>query len=140
MYRETEDTSILVVGINGKLLGIDRATGEVKWEDPLEGGGYGEVYIVWLRDVMFVSAGGKSVFCFRYPTGRKLWYAETSAPGRATMLVQGAHLFVAKGGEVECFTHDGAKLWTQALPGRSQDNITLALPGLVAQADNAGAR
>lgn len=110
-YRESPapaeaDRSILVVGIDGYLLGIDRTTGEPRWQNPL--------------------------------TGETLWERPTREAGRATILVEPDLIVVGKGGYLNAYDHRGKPLWFQELRGRGLGRLSLAFPGNIAQADEAG--
>jgi outer membrane protein assembly factor BamB len=129
---------VLVIGIHGQVLGVDAASGEIRWQDGLKGGGYGEVALAISETHVVASALHGKVFCFRYPTGEPLWEASTSAMGRATIVIEGELVFVAKNGEVDCFSLDGRRLWSQPLKGKSVGRIALGFPGNVVQADDRG--
>lgn len=131
---------ILIVGIGGQVVGIDATSGRVQWEDGLKGGGYGEVALAATSRYVFASATGAMLFCFNYTTGALLWKTETSAMGRATIVVQDERVYVAKGGEINCFTFDGRRLWSQELPGRGLGSIALGFPGNIVQADDRGSK
>lgn len=129
---------ILIVGIDGRVVGIDTATGRVQWEDGLKGGGYGEVALAATEQYVFASAGSDMLFCFQYSTGQLLWKAETTSSGRATLVVQGDRVYVAKCGEVDCFAFDGRRLWSQKLAGKGLGRIAMGFPGNIVQADDIG--
>jgi outer membrane protein assembly factor BamB len=116
---------VLVVGINGRLVGIDANSGAIAWEDGLKGGGYGEVSIAANATHVVASALNAKVFCFRYPTGEPLWTESTSAMGRATIVIEDDRIYVAKNGEVDCFSLDGRKLWSQPLKGKSLGRVAM---------------
>lgn len=142
-YREQPppvevDRTILVVGIGGNVLGLDRFTGQVRWENGLPGGGYGEVYIALRFGVLMVSARDNEIYRLDYHTGKTMWQQQTSSRGRATILIEHDHIVVGKGGELDAFDHHGRPLWRQQLEGRGIGSVALAFPGNVAQADDAG--
>lgn len=143
-YREqvagTEaDRSVVVVALSGRVLGLERTTGQIRWENTLPGGGYGEVYLAFRYGVLVVSATRDAVYRLDYLTGQTLWAAETSRSGRASILVEPDLIFVGKGGYVDAFDHHGRRYWTQPLEGRGTGGLALALPGNIAQADDTGA-
>jgi outer membrane protein assembly factor BamB len=135
VYRELEDRSILLVGINGRVIGLDRETGAVRWDNGLEGGGIGKVFLHIIGDRVLASAHGGGLFCLRYATGETLWTKTTSSQGLSTIIVDRDVIFVGKGGEVDAFTLDGELLWSQPLKGRGMIGVSLALPGNVQQSD-----
>lgn len=140
-YREHEmlaetDRSILVVATVGKVRGIDRQSGAIRWSNDLPGGGIGGVYVAFRFGVLAVSALGAKVFRLDYATGATLWEAETSGgAGRATIVIEPDLLFVAKAGQVDAFDHDGVRLWTQSLRGLGLSGIAMGFSGNVAQSD-----
>jgi hypothetical protein len=64
-------------------------------------------------DAVYV-ASLDNLACLRNPTGEVLWSKKTRATGRPTLLLAGDRLFVAKSGEVECFSLAGESLWHDA--------------------------
>jgi len=144
-YREGEalveaDRSILVVGISGHVLGLERATGAIRWRNNLKGGGSAEVFLGFRFGVLVVSAAGDAVFRLDYQTGATLWSAETQASGRASIVIEPDLIVVAKGGYLDAFDHDGRKLWGQPLSGMGTGRVALGFPGNVAQADDPGSQ
>lgn len=132
------DRSILVVGLNGKVYGIDRATGELRWRNDLKGGGFGEVFLAVDYGVIVASAGGAMMYCLDYLTGQERWRAATQASGRATILIEPDHIVCAKGGYVDAYTVEGRRLWSQPLSGAGVGRVALGYPGNVVQADDPG--
>lgn len=142
-YREAPapaeaDRSILVVGIDGYLLGVDRTTGEQRWQNPLIVGGDGEVFIALRYGALIVSALDAVVLRIDYLTGATLWERPTREAGRATILVEPDLIIVGKGGYLNAYDHRGKPLWFQELRGRGLGRLSLAFPGNIAQADEAG--
>jgi outer membrane protein assembly factor BamB len=136
VYRDIEDRSILVAGVHGHVMGLDRQTGEVRWDNPLEGGGMGKVFLHLIGDHVLASAEGRDLYCLRYMTGELLWKGTTSGSGPATILVDQDVILVGKGGYIDAFSVKGAPLWRQPLKGRGIAAIALALPGNVQQSDS----
>ena len=144
-YREGEalieaDRSLLVVGVAGKVIGLERDTGQLRWRNDLRGGGTGEVFIAFRYGALVVSANGDAVFRLDYATGATLWQARTQSVGRATIAIEPEVIVVAKSGYLDAFRHDGHKLWTQPLTGMGVGATALGFPGNVAQADDAGSQ
>lgn len=132
------DRSILVVGMSGKVFGLDRTTGEVRWNNDLRGGGFGEVFLAVGYGVVIASAFGKAIFCLDYLTGETRWSDTTQTSGRATIVIEPDQIVCAKDGYVDCFAPDGRKLWQQPLKGQGVGRMALGYPGNVAQADDKG--
>lgn len=145
VYREDAvvpelDRSTLVVGISGRLFGIDRATGDVRWQYAIPGWVKGEVFLAVRYGLVIASAFSGRIVALDYQSGAERWIAETTASGRASIVVESDLIVCAKGGYVDAFDHAGAKRWSQPLRGAGQGRIALGFPGNVAQADDAGSQ
>ncbi|MCK6550509.1 PQQ-like beta-propeller repeat protein [Myxococcota bacterium] len=123
----------LVAAWSGRVFGVDRATGEVLWEHELDTAGNATALIV--TDTHVFAATFRELAALRYPTGELLWTISTTAIGRATLLLDGDHLFVAKSGELECVSTAGRWLWHERFAGKGAGYAALGVPGNVAQAD-----
>lgn len=132
--------SVVVIGISGKLIGVDAATGETRWENNMKGGGYGAVGLAITDDKIFASAASAMIFCLSYPDGEQLWTADTSASGRSSIVVEGDRVFVSKGGEIDCYTLDGKRVWSQALKGAGVGRTAIGVPHNVVQSDDYGSQ
>ena len=141
MYRaDAAPSPVLLVALGGHLVGLDPASGAILWKNDLSGGGYGSVDLASDGEVVVASAGGNRVFAIAYPTGATLWAASTTAHGRATIVIEGERIFVAKGGSVDAYSRSGEKLWTQGLPGLGTGRAALGFPANLRQADDAGSQ
>ena len=143
-YREGEalieaDRSLLVVGVAGKVIGLERDTGQLRWRNDLRGGGTGEVFIAFRYGALVVSANGDAVFRLDYTTGRNPVAGADPECRRATIVIEPEVIVLAKSGYLDAFRHDGQKLWTQPLTGMV-GATALGFPGNVAQADDAGSQ
>ncbi len=143
IYREADppleaDRSILVVGLNGAVVGLDRETGAIRWKNPLVASGGHEVFIAFRFGLLVVSAAGDQLISIDYRNGLTRWASPTQSAGRATILIEHDRVVCAKGGYLDCFDHDGRALWSQPLTGLGLGAIALAFPGNVAQADQRG--
>jgi outer membrane protein assembly factor BamB len=135
MYRTdaTQNRSVLVLGLRGRVIGKDRTTGATLWEH--DTGIPYEVELAILDDRVFASSG-REILAIEYPSGRII--GRTPIPGtggRCTLLVDGQQLFTCVAGEVACFDWNGMLLWHDPLPGRGIGSMSLGLPGNVRQAD-----
>lgn len=131
------DRSILVVGLNARVFGIDRMTGALRWEQQL--GQYPqEVAIAVGFGVVVASSSGKALHCLDYLTGAPRWSVETTNTGRATILIEPDHIVCMKAGYVDCFSPAGQLLWQQPLKGKGIGRGALGYPGNVVQADDTG--
>jgi len=130
---------IIVAAVGGKLIGLDSSSGSTRWENGMDGGGYGEVALAVTGERIIASASRGKVFCLEYPSGRELWTAKTSAIGRATILVDGANVIVGKSGKLDCFDVESGRLrWSSALPGTGFGTVAIGVPGNVVQSDDEG--
>jgi outer membrane protein assembly factor BamB len=137
VYR-SPSTPLVVVAVNGSAYGLDAATGAIVWSNTLDGGGFGAVEIAIENDAVLACAMGGFLFCLDYATGELRWKtATTGLHGRATMLVDGGRIIVAKGGAVDCYTlATGERLWHAQNVGTG--SAALGVPGRVRQADAGG--
>jgi outer membrane protein assembly factor BamB len=132
------DRSLLVVGLNGIVVALERATGQLRWRNDLPGHGGREVFLALRYGVLVVSASGNGVARLDYATGALVWEHPTRGSGRATILVEPELIVVAKGGYLDAFDHDGRLLWQQPLEGVGMGGTSLGFPGNVVQADGQG--
>jgi outer membrane protein assembly factor BamB len=128
---------ILVAAFNGRVFGIDRGSGTIRWEVELSGGAHVELAI----DQGTVIAASHTELAFvDHATGRVLKRVEIAGdwPNRPTMLVHGSHVYVARGGELICYSREGEMLWLQPFKGKGVGSVALALSGFVRQSDATG--
>ncbi len=140
-YRDSAapDRSLLVIGLNGRIIGMDRNTGAHRFEYQLDG--IGEVELV-VQDERIFAASGRKLYCFEYPTGVMLGTAELPSKfgGRHTMVIDNGFVYLATRGAVACFDENGRLLWSDPLPGRGAGSVALGFPNNVRQADDVGGR
>ncbi|MEI8255708.1 MAG: PQQ-binding-like beta-propeller repeat protein, partial [Deltaproteobacteria bacterium] len=136
-YR-TAALPVMVVAVNGAVHGVDSTSGAALWTNPLDGAGFGVVEIEIENDALLACPAGGFVFCLDQASGETRWRAATSGlHGRATMLMDGDRVVVAKGGAVDCFAvATGEKLWSVKNVGTG--SVALGVPGRVRQADLGG--
>ncbi|MGK3994318.1 outer membrane protein assembly factor BamB family protein [Sorangium sp. So ce1024] len=136
-YRATAAKPVLVAAFLDQIFGVDPATGSVLWEHRLEGMRHSSTALVITPEAVY-AATFSSVACLRYPTGELLWEAKTAVQGRATLLLEGDRLFVAKLGEIECFSLAGTSLWHNRFKGKGMGPVALGVPDNVVQSDDTG--
>ncbi|WP_437785617.1 outer membrane protein assembly factor BamB family protein [Sorangium sp. So ce1097] len=136
-YRTTAAKPVLVAAFLDQIFGVDPATGSVLWEHKLEGMRHSSTALVITPEAVY-AAPFSSVACLRYPTGELLWETKTAMQGRATLLLEGDRLFVAKLGEIECFSLTGKSLWHNQFKGKGMGPVTLGVPDNVIQSDDTG--
>jgi outer membrane protein assembly factor BamB len=145
-YRTTEqaiepDRSILVVALHGKVHGVDRDTGEVRWVNDLGGwGSRGHVALAVGYGIIIAAAETGGIHCLHYRTGTSRWRGDTQATGRATVLIEADQIICAKGGYVDAYSPDGRLLWQQPLRGAGTGTAAIGYPDNVVQADAIGAQ
>lgn len=139
------DAPILVMAAHGRLVGLDRRTGQTAWTvvlteevDRYYGGFAVELLMTASR---VYAAGWKSdeIVCVEYPTGREIGRAKLTlaGEGRVAMIVDGGQLFAARDGQVACFTLDGQPVWSsERVFDKSLLPTALGFPGNVRQADD----
>ena len=140
MYRasSSEDRSILVSAFNGKVFGLDRATGQPRWSINLHAHG-GEVELA-VQDGMVVACTPSLLTFIRYDNGQVVKQVPLvgAYPRRPIMMIDGRQIFVARNGEVACYTLGGDPLWVQPFDGMGMGSVALGFPGAVRQADDSG--
>jgi hypothetical protein len=132
------DNSILVVGIAGKVIGFDARTGAELWRNELPGG-YDTVELLIGAGWIIAASSGNSITAIDYHRGHTLWTAQHPLPvgsvHRPILLTKGGLLFLAKGGELACFSLQGTLLWHSELKGLGRGHMSMGFPGNVRQAD-----
>lgn len=130
MYRESadEDRSVAVFGLNGRVFGIDAASGRRLFEHQV---GSGDIELEVGHGRVFAHPHGAELFVFEYPSGRQIGHTRLPGdwPGRATMLLYDQRLFVCTGGEVTCVNLDGQVLWHDPMKGKGVGSVAIAFPG-----------
>jgi hypothetical protein len=140
MYRTdaSPDRTLLISAFLGKVFGVDRATGEIRWKAVLESHGCVELAV---GDGIVVALTSQKLAFFDYATGRALRVVERkddAMSGRATMLFDSGQLLVAGYGAVACYTLQGDLVWKQPFVGESYGELAMGFPGNVRQADDRG--
>ncbi len=137
MYRANadEDRSVVVFGLNGRIIALDVSTGSRKFEHQV---GRGEVELLIEDERIYAVTADRRLYCFTYPSGRAL--GSTKLPGtyasRPTMLMDSGRLFICSGGEVVCTNLDGGVLWHDPMTGKGLGSMSIGLPGVTRQADD----
>jgi outer membrane protein assembly factor BamB len=129
---------LLIVTVEGKVAAIDMESGREVWRNSLSGAGMGVVE-VWVEGAtVLVAPVSNVIVALRYTTGEEIWRATTTGSGRASILVEGQRVIVARGGYVDCFDPNGQRLWSNELSGLGMGATGIALLGTSRQADYAG--
>lgn len=61
-------------------------------------------------------------------------------PRQPIMVIDGGQIFVARNGEVACYTLAGDPVWVQPFGGMGFGSVALGFPGVLRQADDAGSK
>jgi len=56
------------------------------------------------------------------------------------MMIDGGQIFIARNGEVACYTLAGDAVWVQSFQGMGFGSVALGVPGAVRQADDTGSQ
>jgi len=129
MYREDShgNRSILIAAFGRQILGLDPATGAVRWEYPLSGPGHVEVLE---HDGRLYCADAKRLVCLAYPSGEKIF--DVPIPGdqvRPAIVIEGGRMFLGSAGVVTAYDLDGNMLWHNGFEGRGLQGVSLGFPG-----------
>lgn len=128
----TEDKSILVAAVSGKLVGLDVQTGAVVWEHAIDNG----TPQLLIGQGLVLAAVGQSLYCCEYRTGRPMWRAALSAYApRITMILEGDQIYAFGAGVVDAFDRIGRRLWTRPILPGAPASGAIGVPGNVSQAD-----
>ncbi|WP_437971216.1 PQQ-binding-like beta-propeller repeat protein [Sorangium sp. So ce260] len=134
-YRTTAAAPVLVAAFRDQIFGVDPVTGHVVWEYKQSGVGFCSTALL-ITPAAIYAAGFSRVSCLHYPTGELRWEVKAATQGRATLLLEGDRLFVAKQGEVECFSLTGQSLWHNQFKSKGMGPVALGVPDNVAQPDD----
>lgn len=136
IYRQQSDSSrdILVTASNGRVFGLARKTGEVRWENELVDSGWNDVFLAMRHDTLMASSTEAFVYRIDYKTGATVWRVETKASGQAQIVIESDCITVAKGGYLECFDLEGHRLWRRAYPNKWSGALAFGYSGNILQA------
>lgn len=126
-------SDLLLVGINGHIIAMDPLTGQRRWAVVL--GETGLVSFAVNDELVIASAADDQLVGVERNTGQVRFRARTSRSGKATVLLAGDAVFVAKAGELECFGLDGVRRWHDEFKGMGLFSVALALGNQVLQPD-----
>ncbi len=129
-----------MAAFGGKVFGVDRATGAVRWGAVIEDYG-GEVELA-IESGVVVACTRKKLTFLRYATGEVLRQVELLGdyPRRPTMLLDQGQILVGRNGELACYSLAGDPVWQQPFQRQGLGSMAIGLPGQVRQADDAGTK
>jgi outer membrane protein assembly factor BamB len=131
----------LVVVTGGELKAIDVRNGQVAWRVVVDEGG-GPLDPAPLLDLAILGnrvyvapRGHKVLHCFDYATGAHVWAAQTTSTFRAQVVADGPQIYVARGGDVDCFGMDGVLRWTAPVTTMRSPQVAFGFAGNIRQVD-----
>jgi outer membrane protein assembly factor BamB len=134
-YRNTPAANgPLVVAFNGRVFGVERDTGEIRWEHALAKR-LGQPNRIAITHDRVYAASTNEVCCLDYQTGEEHWRVERLRKGIHALVVHGDRIFIASTGEVECLSLAGDYLWANDFKGKGYGPLAMGVPGDVMQAD-----
>jgi outer membrane protein assembly factor BamB len=133
MYRDNEAPQpVVVAAVGGSVFGLSRATGDQVWEQELDAM---DVRIALHRDRV-VAVGNEVLLVIDQASGRRL--ERVALPfghaGPTTIVCDGDHIFVGRGGELVALDFDGAILWKQPFSGMGTGSVAIGAGNRVQQA------
>ncbi len=135
MYRTdaAPDRTLLICAVWGGVYALERSTGKLRWEAKVAGA---TVEILIDAGVVVVATSSHLAF-IDYATGavHASIVQQGTIDGRSTMVLDSGHIYVARQGEVACYTLRGESVWLQPFKGKGRSSVALGLPGNVRQGD-----
>lgn len=138
MHR-TSANEILVTAFNGRVFGVESATGRIRWEQNLE---YPAEVELAIEDGVVIAASPRKLAFIDLASGHlhAVVGIPGDYPGRPTMVVAGGFLYIGRDGSVTCMTTRGQPVWTQGFEGKGLGSVALGFAGNLRQADDRGAK
>ncbi len=142
MYRETDADDpgpLLIVALGNRVMALDRRTGELRWETDVSTLGHA-IELAIVDDRVFAVTSAGHVYLLDYLDGNVITRVQLpgSYRGRATLVVDRGHLFIASGGEITCVDRGAQVVWFNGLEGKGVGDAALGFPGKVRQVDSRG--
>ena len=136
MYRDNAatDRSILVLAFGGQVYGIDRTSGDTRWEVAIDDGGHVEIYV---EGHIVIAATHSRIVFLEYATGEEIRGGDLPGltQGRPTMIVDEENVYVARDGEVVCYGLGGKAKWRRTFSNAIASSVALGFPGIMRQSD-----
>ena len=136
MYREPdpEAAPLLIVAFNDQVMALDRVTGALRWYSKLRSAG-SSVELAIHAGRVYAICGNGMLHVLTYEDGAEVTRRKLSGRyvGRATLVVDADHLFIASGGEVCCIDRDGKDVWFNGLEGKGVGLVSIGFPGNLRQ-------
>lgn len=123
-------TVIVVTTIGGKVVALDRATGETRWQYEDDRGVYASPTVV--DGTVFVGTQSERVYALDITDGSVLWNVETEEPVESTIVVGDDSVFALDtGATLYAFApEDGHERWHTVLGDRIRDRIPGPSPAI----------
>lgn len=136
MYRENAgtDRSLLVAAFGGQVYGIERGSGETRWEFEIDDGGHVEIHV---EGPIVIAATHSRIVFLEYATGEEIRGGDLPGDprGRPTMIVDEDNVYVARDGEIICYGLGGKAKWRRSFTGGRPGSVALGFPGFTRQSD-----
>lgn len=133
---------LICVAFAGKLFGIDRDTGQLRWNVD---------FSEWSSPIVELQLAAERAFAFTTQhflivnrrTGeviKKVERKDETVGQRPMVLLDRDRFLIAAMGAVACYTVEGAFLWQQPFKGKGFGDMAIGVPGNIRQADDRGSR
>lgn len=145
MYRHDSapDRSLLIVAFGGKVFGLERMTGELRWKTVLDEWD-GSVVELAVGDDLVIAVSTARLAFLRYGTGELLKNVDRSrhekGRARSVAVIDGQYIYLGSAGSAACYSLNGDFVWQQYFSGEGTAEAALGFPGNVRQADDRGAK
>lgn len=133
---------LVCVAFGGKLFGIERDTGAIRWSVDFSEWNAPIVELTLTAERALACSSHYLLIANRR-TGeviRKVHRKDEAVGGRPVVLHDRDRLLIGAQGAVACYSTDGDLLWQQPFKGQGFGEMALGLPGNVRQADDRGSR
>jgi outer membrane protein assembly factor BamB len=133
---------LICAAFGGKMFGVDRDTGQIRWNVDFSEWNSAIVELVLTPERAFAFSPHYFVIVNRR-TGeviRKIHRKDEAVGQRPVVLHDRDRFFIGGMGAVACYSSDGEFLWQQPFKGKGYGEMALGVPGNVRQADDRGSR
>jgi outer membrane protein assembly factor BamB len=117
----------LVVAFNGRIFGIERHDGSIRWEHQLQSAAFPVVRFTIYEGRIYVGNHDR-LWCIDYETGETHWNTRLRFTSVTGVLCDGHRVFVASSGELECVSLSGELLWENGFDGKGYGELALGIP------------
>ena len=133
-YRQLPgSTAPLIAAFNGRIFGLEREDGSVRWDNRLSTTGF-PVHFDIAHGRIYAGVHNE-LFCVDLDGGELFWKVKLRFVGVTRVMVDGERIYVASSGELECVGITGEPLWANGFEGKGYGVIALGLPDRLGRAD-----